>query len=201
MFNLYLWKRIHHQLKINHNQKIMSNLFTITALKNLKQTGSLFRSSKTLANKLIEPLDRNKDLVVIELGAGDGIITKQILNRIGLNSYLHSFEINLSFVPILKTINDERLTIHNTCVSNLATIFSENKVDFVVSCLPLANIEHTFKKQLIEDVKFILKDSGSLIQYQYSKKDLEFLKNNFTDTSTTLCIKNIPPAFIYNCKN
>ncbi|WP_108869213.1 class I SAM-dependent methyltransferase [Aquimarina aquimarini] len=179
----------------------MSKLFTITALKNLKQTGSLFRSSKKLASQLVKPLDADKKLTVVELGAGDGVITKPILNKIGINSCLHSFEINLSFIPKLKSIKDNRLTIHNTCVSNLSSIFAENKVDFVISCLPLANIEYNFKKQLIDDIKFILKEGGSFIQYQYTKKDQELLKTNFLEAKTTLCIKNIPPAFIYNCQN
>jgi phospholipid N-methyltransferase len=179
----------------------MINLFTLNALKNFKQTGSLFRSSKYLAEKLVKPLDSSKPINIIELGAGDGIITKHILNKINNVSKLHSFEINENFIFKLNKIKDDRLVIHNACVSNLKNTFSENEIDYVISSLPLANIKHDFKEELIQNIKHILKPEGLLIQYQYAKTDLKFLKYNFPKTNTSLCIQNLPPAFIYECTN
>lgn len=179
----------------------MSSLFTLNAIKNLKQTGSLFRSSNTLANKLIETLNPDKKLNIVELGAGNGIITKHILKKISENSALHTFEINENFIDNLNKIEDGRLKIYNTCVSNLDNFFPNKDVDFVISSLPLANIDESFKKQLLVNIKKILKPNGRLIQYQYSKKDFKLLKHNFPNTSTSLCVKNLPPAFIYNCLN
>jgi len=42
-------------------------LFTLNALRNLRQTGSLFRSSKNLAEKLVIPLTSNSQINIIEL--------------------------------------------------------------------------------------------------------------------------------------
>lgn len=179
----------------------MLNLFTLNAIKNFKQTGSLFRSSKTLAKKLVKPLSSDRPLNIIELGAGDGVVTKHILKKISDVSKLHSFEINENFIFRLNQIDDNRLVVHHTCVSNLKTAFAENEIDYVISSLPLANIEHHFKEELIENIKYILKPKGILIQYQYAKSDLKFLEKNFEQTNTSLCIKNLPPAFIYNCIN
>lgn len=179
----------------------MSSLFTLNAIKNLKQTGSLFSSSSTLANKIVETLSPNENLNIIELGAGNGIITKHILKKVNQNSLLHTFEINENFIDNLNKINDDRLKIYNACVSNLVEYFPEKEIDFVISSLPLANIDEDFKIQLMKDIKHILKPKGHFIQYQYSKKDLKLIKNNFSNTQTHLCIKNLPPAFIYNCTN
>jgi phospholipid N-methyltransferase len=167
----------------------------------LRQTGSLFRSSKNLAEKLVIPLTSNSQINIIELGAGDGIITKHILKKVNQACTVHSFEINQPFIFKLKKIKDERLIIYNTCVSNIKTQFSRNEIDFVISSLPLANIKLEFKKELIDVIKHVLKPEGKFIQYQYSKRDLRLLENNFYKTDVSLCIKNLPPAFIYYCTN
>jgi phospholipid N-methyltransferase len=178
----------------------MSKLFTFEGLKNLKQTGSLFRSSKGLANELTRTVDDSEDLVIVELGAGDGIITKRILGKISPSSELHAFEINESFKKHLNKIEDDRLKTHFSCVSELIFKFKMNQVDCVISCLPLANLDQPFKEQLISDIKHILKPGGDLIQYQYSINDMRFFKHNFSNMQTSFFARNIPPAFIYSCK-
>jgi len=179
----------------------MSSLFTLNALKNLKQTGSLFSSSNTLANKLVETINPDENVNIIELGAGNGIVTKHILKKISQDSKLHTFEINENFIINLNKIEDQRLKVYNACVSNLTNYFPEQDVDFVISSLPLANIDKEFKKELFKNIKHILKPNGRFIQYQYTKKDFKLIKENFPSISTKLCIKNLPPAFVYNCIN
>lgn len=188
-----------HQLK--SIKKKMSDFFIINAIRDFKQTGSLFRSSKALAKKLVKPLCSDKPLNIIELGAGDGIVTKHILKKTSKTSKLHSFEINEKFVSKLHQIEDNRLVIHHSCVSNLISIFSKNEIDYVISSLPLANIEAHFKEELTKNIKYILKPQGVLIQYQYAKSDLKLLEYNFPKINTSYCINNLPPAFIYNCTN
>ncbi|NER14380.1 methyltransferase domain-containing protein [Leptobacterium flavescens] len=179
----------------------MSKLFTLSAVKNLKQTGSLFRSSRFLAEKLTQSLDPDKEMVIVELGAGDGIITKQILNKMGIASRLYSYEINETFLPMLNDINDDRLNVLNKCVSGISTDFKEDEVDMVISSLPLTLIDFPFKKQLMSDVRQVLKPEGQFVQYQYSKNDMNFLKNSFAEFTTNFCLLNLPPAFIYTCIN
>lgn len=178
----------------------MSKLFTVQAIKNFKQTGSLFRSSNYLARKIVEPIHTNKKITVVELGAGDGIITHTLLSTIHTDAALFSYEINEVFANKLNKIEDTRLTILNNCVSTIADEFEANSIDYVVSSLPLANIKREFKKQLLIDVSKVLKPNGSFIQYQYSKKDYKLLKQHFSSALTTLCYLNVPPAIIYNCK-
>ena len=178
----------------------MSKSFTLEGFKNLKQTGSLFRSSKGLANKLTHTVDDSKNMVIVELGAGDGIITRRILRKMSPSSELHAFEINRSFKKHLDKIDDNRLKTYFSCVSDLIYKFKMNQVDCVISCLPLANLDKNFKNQLINDIKHVLKPGGDLIQYQYSINDMRFFKHNFSSMNTRLFIRNIPPAFIYSCK-
>ncbi len=179
----------------------MSKLFTINAFKNLKQTGSLFRSSKFLAEKLTDSLSSEKSMTIVELGAGDGVITKQILAKANTNSKLFSYEINETFLPKLNAIKDERLKVLNSCVSKIKTDFEKGEIDMIISSLPLTNIDYLFKKELMNDVKVVLKPEGQFVQYQYSINDKNLLKNNFAQFTTNFCLLNLPPAFIYTCIN
>ena len=179
----------------------MSKLFTVSAFKNIKQTGSLFRSSKFLAKKLTISLLPEKPLTILELGAGDGVITKQILSKINSQSKLYSYEINNLFLPKLEAINDNRLTILNRCVSTITDDFNVGDIDIIISSLPLTNIDYAFKKQLMTDIKVVLKPEGQFIQYQYTKNDKNLLKGSFSKFNTNFCLLNVPPAFIYTCIN
>lgn len=177
----------------------MGKLFTYQAIKNLKQTGSLFSSSKILARKISSSLPIDNDLKVLEFGAGNGIITKHILQQVTRNSQLDSFEINPTFLEKLKAINDNRLTIYNTCVSTITEQYDEASIDYIISSLPLANFKKPFKIELLHNIKTVLKTDGIFIQYQYSPYDYKLLKSNFKDLSLNFCFKNIPPAIIYTC--
>ncbi len=179
----------------------MSKSFTINAITNLKQTGSLFRSSKFLADKLTRSLHKKEELLIVELGAGDGSVTKSILEKMDIDSELYSYEINEHFANKLREINDTRFTVLNNCVSNITSDFEGRKIDYIISSLPLANIDQIVKEKLLNDVKDILKPEGEFIQYQYSKNDQKLLEKNFVSLKTGFCFFNIPPAFIYTCKN
>lgn len=51
------------------------------AFKNLKTVGTITFSSKFLVKNIIAPIDFNKARCIVELGAGDGCITKAILEK------------------------------------------------------------------------------------------------------------------------
>lgn len=179
----------------------MSKSFTLSAFKNIRQTGSLFRSSKFLAKKLTSSLSVDQPITVLEFGAGDGVITTEILTKLNSKSKLYTYEINDTFLPKLNAIDDDRLIIHNHSVEKITTDFMPNQVDVIISSLPLANIDFEFKTQLINDIKVVLKPEGQFIQYQYSKNDKKLLQNNFRTFSTEFCYLNLPPAIIYTCVN
>ena len=56
--------------------------FLKEGLKNLKTIGSVARSSKYLCKGMIKHVDFKTANVIVELGAGDGVITKHILSLI-----------------------------------------------------------------------------------------------------------------------
>ena len=185
--------------RIDTNIMTKSNL-TIEALKNLKQVGTLVSSSRYLAKKMIKGIPFGQDLNILELGAGDGAITKEILKKLNDNSTLISYENHSSFIPLLQNLNDPRLTIAEQCVSQISTNLPLKSFDAVVSSLPLANFELDFKLDLFKGIKSVLKPGGTFHQYQYSLLDYKLLKKQFDNLEIDVCLFNLPPSLVYTVK-
>jgi phospholipid N-methyltransferase len=175
-----------------------SNL-TMEAVKNMKQVGSIVSSSSFLTKKIIKGIDFDKPVKVLELGAGTGVFTKEILNRMSGNSILYSYENNENFINSLKDINDDRLVIKGECVSTLDSL-PDGYFDVVISSLPLSNLTHDFKKKIYTDVRSKLRRFGTFIQYQYSLSDYKYIEKLFSNCEVEFCLFNLPPAFIYKVK-
>src|ERR1043165_6617471 len=123
-----------------------SNL-TLEAVRNMKQVGSIVSSSIFLTKQIIKGIDFKKNIKILELGAGDGVFTKEILNRMSEDSVLYSYENNENLVNLLKDINDDRLVIKGECVSELDKL-EDSFFDVVISSLPLSNLTKEFKKKI-----------------------------------------------------
>jgi phospholipid N-methyltransferase len=170
---------------------------TVEAFKNIKQVGSIVSSSRFLAKKIIKGVDFSKNIRILELGAGTGVITREILRRMSEGSVLYSYENNQNFINSLQQICDERLIVKGECVSSLGAL-EDDYFDLVVSSLPLANLTNEFKSQVFREIQAKLKISGTYIQYQYSLLDYKSIEKLFNNCKVKFCLLNLPPAFIYN---
>jgi len=80
--------------------------FLKESLKSFGVTGTLVPSTEYVSKKMTEKVDFRKDINIVELGAGTGVITKKILSKMNSNSKLFIFEVNEKFLPDLKLIKD-----------------------------------------------------------------------------------------------
>lgn len=178
----------------------MSKSFTKHAISSLKKSGTFFPSSRFLSNKISSLLpDDTKCL--IELGAGNGVVTQSLLNALDQNAQLSTYEINQEFIKLLNAkVQDPRLTVLEHSAWRIDQDFEADSVDAVVSCLPLALFSDEQKHELMQSIVKVLRPNGRFIQYQYSLKDFKFVKQYFGCNQYKLVLLNIPPAFIYHCK-
>ncbi len=146
-----------------------------------------------------------KTSTIVELGGGTGSLTKKILASMGENSSLFCLELNETFYQGLsKSINDPRFHIIKGSAEKLRKHMEMERimqVDCIISSLPLSNIPTNVKKQILLNCKQLLKASGQFIQYQYTLKDRKLVQEFFTSCKLDFVLINIPPAFIYSCKN
>ncbi len=168
-------------------------------LKNWRSVGSITPSSKFLVKKMLEDVEFKDAKLIIELGAGSGIVTREILKKMGRDSRLVVFETSLDFYQDLKKIRDSRVEIYNQSAVNLQKYLGDIPVDYIISGIPLANLSRTDKRNLLQSSYKALRPHGRFVQFQYSLESRDDLKKVFDKVTTDFTPLNIPPAFIFSC--
>ena len=167
--------------------------FLKEAIKDWRSTGSIVRSSPELIKKMLQPILFDKVELIVELGAGQGCITKALADSLVKNTHLLAFELN-------DHLEKENVEIINGDALNLLTYVKKESVDVVISSLPLANFPFALKRDILQQCYDALKPSGLFIQFQYSLIDYKLLKKKFSSVERKFTPLNIPPAFIYVCR-
>ena len=149
----------------------MENTFLKTVInftKNIKTTGAFYKTSKKVEREICSNIDKNCK-VVVEFGTGFGNITKRILSHLPPDAKLYSFEVNPDFVEdVQQLIKDERLILINDGAQNFPLHVKE-KVDCIISSIPLTIIPKEIGKDIIRKGYNALKDGKYLSQILYSK--------------------------------
>ncbi|CAM1361582.1 class I SAM-dependent methyltransferase [Tenacibaculum xiamenense] len=173
------------------------------AVKNYKTSGTLVPSSRFLANKMLSNINFSDSKVIIELGPGNGAITKNILGKLNPEAVLICFEINDVFYKELTEIEHPQLIVLKESAENITSEIEKlgfQKVDAIVSSLPLTIIPKQISSKILNNSHSSLKKNGVFIQYQYSLSYLKKLKEVFgKNIALDFETLNFPPAFIYKC--
>ena len=168
-------------------------------LKNWREVGSITPSSKFLVKKMLETVDFGNTEIIIELGAGSGIITRELLKKMSKGSKLVVFETNKDFYSDLKKIDDARMVVYNQSALKLQEYLNDETIDYIISGIPLATLEKSDKNDLLLLSYKSLKSKGKFIQFQYSLESKKDLEKVFDKVSTDFTPLNIPPAFVFSC--
>ncbi|CAL2079938.1 class I SAM-dependent methyltransferase [Tenacibaculum sp. 190524A02b] len=173
------------------------------AVKNYKTSGTLVPSSKYLAKRMLNYIDFKTAKVIVELGPGDGAITKNILKKIQPQTLLICFEINDAFLKELKKINHPQLILVKQSAEDIENQLKKlglTNADYIVSSLPLSIIPKKISSSILLNSYKVLSNNGLFIQYQYTLSYFKKLKEVFGEHIVldfeTL---NFPPAFVYKC--
>lgn len=172
--------------------------FLIQGVKNIKEVGALTRSGPILCKKMILPLPDNKDVIVVELGAGDGVITRHILAKVTPNSKIISIELLEELHKKLDSIEDERLTAVHDTIDNLGTILDElniDQIDHLVSAVPFMIMDNDYVTSFLQKNKNRIKKGGSFTQVHYGFKR-KFYEKIFGNAKVHYVPANVPPATV-----
>lgn len=170
----------------------------------MKTSGAVAPSSRFLVDKMLNEINFSKAELIVELGPGNGKITKKILSKLNSKAMLICFEINNHFYQELQKINHPQLIVLNKSAE--AVKEELEKLGYIKSChiissLPLANIPKTISDNILQKSYASLSEEGTFIQYQYSLTYFKKLKKVFNQSiSLDFEMLNLPPAFIYRCK-
>jgi len=174
-------------------------------IKERKTVGAISPSSRFLTRKMMAPIDFDKADVIVELGPGNGVFTKELLQKMNPKAKLLSFELSNNFYEhINANIKDDRLVLINDSADKLEhylAIEGIHKIDYVVSSLPLAVIPEEVKEKVLNSCVKLLGEEGKYIQFQYSLNAKKLLQSKFKNVKYKFTAVNIPPAFVYSCSN
>jgi len=170
----------------------------------MKTSGTIIPSSRFLVKKMLHEIDFSKANVIVELGPGNGVITKNILKKLHATAILICFEINDSFYNELQKIEHPQLKVINASAENITEELRKlgySKACNIISSLPLTNIPDKISKNILNNSYSSLEENGTFIQYQYTTSYFKKLQTVFEkEVSLDFEILNVPPAFIYRCK-
>jgi phosphatidylethanolamine/phosphatidyl-N-methylethanolamine N-methyltransferase len=190
--------------------------FAMEALADFRTVGAVAPSSRYLTRAMVDPLPLRRAQVVVELGCGTGVVTRELLNEMPRNAVLLAFEINPRFSRYLRErISDPRLVVITTSAENVREEVRNRgfqQVDAVASSLALTLMSDQLKHAILSESAGILKPSGVFTQYLYlhgiqwqgGKPGLfaggRMLRTHFREVGQTIVWPNIPPAFVYACR-
>lgn len=173
--------------------------FMRESLRNLKTVGTLTQSSRYLCKNMVSYINfANADLI-IELGAGDGVITKHILKKLKPGARLLAFEVNPLFCTKLRSIGDPRLQVVEDSAENLGKYLEEigaSEVDYVVSAIPFVALPKEDGRRIVQVCHDYLKGSGLYIQVHYSLILKRLYESIFGNVDINFVALNVPPAFV-----
>ncbi|PZX56844.1 phospholipid N-methyltransferase [Algoriphagus ratkowskyi] len=168
---------------------------------NLGTTGALTFSSKTLVRKMLNNVNFKGAKLIIELGGGDGSITKGIVDKLEPGAELLVFEISKSFCSSMEILfPQDNVKIINDSAENIYKYLEGRNADYVVSSLPFSFFSPELRDQIIFQSKTALTANGFFIQGCYSYLLKNQFKKHFQNVNTSFTLKNIPPAFVMVCK-
>lgn len=177
--------------------------FLKESLKNLKTVGTVTRSSKYLCKGAIKPINFSKANTIVELGAGDGVITKHILKKMKPTAKLLAFEINPLFCETMRKIEDPRLHVIQDSAEHIEAYLKSihaTEADYIVSALPFVSLPKELGKKIVNTSYQHLKKGGLYMQVHYSLVTKSLYEEVFDEVDVNFVPLNVPPAFVLVCK-
>jgi len=186
-------------------------LFVRALLRSPHEVGAIAPSSVVLGDRLAAVVPRTEDAVIVELGAGTGVVTARIDARRSPRSTLLSFERNPTLAKEVRRQVPGALVIADDA-RNLRAHLEErglSTVDAVVCGLPWANFSDQEQSELLGAITGALGPGGVFTTFAYvhalalpsARRFRGALTTRFGEVARTpTVLRNLPPAITYVCR-
>jgi phosphatidylethanolamine/phosphatidyl-N-methylethanolamine N-methyltransferase len=185
--------------------------FIKEAMSSFRQMGTLLPTQTHLAHSVARTLPRRNGLNIVELGAGEGSITRAVVRELGKLEYrLLAVELNETL------LRANRRTLASRCNGSagrvvfvqgdafaFGRILEEQKmprVDVVISTLPLYYFPPSQRKGLFAMARERLGEAGMYVQYRYTPDGMDELRPFFSRIQRRFVL-NLMPAWLFVCDN
>jgi phospholipid N-methyltransferase len=173
-------------------------------LKNLRTVGTVTPSSRFLCEAMLKPINFAEAKVLVELGAGNGVITRHILRKMHPDAHLQVFEVQANFCQILRNIDDPRLIVIEGSAEHLPAYLAEHgftHADHIISAIPFVILPKELARDIVATCHDCLAPGGHFVQMHYSMFLKSFYEEFFGEVRVRFCARNFPPAFVFACND
>lgn len=166
-----------------------------------RQVGSVVPTSGSAVRAMLglAPLERAG--CVVEMGAGTGPHTRQILERLGPDARFLAFEIDPALAAGLEgDLPDRRLRVINDSAERVEQYLEGARADVIVSALPFTSLPAGTRQGLLAAASRALAPDGTMLVLQYSPFMQRDLERTFASVERRIAPLNLPPAFLFACR-
>ena len=173
-------------------------LFLFNFIKNPVRNASIIPSSKIASSAMMNGVDWEKVNTIVELGPGSGTFTREILARCKPNTQVILFELESSYVDLLRKKFGNRVQVIHASAHLFEEILKDMKLpkaDLIISGLPFM-ARHL--NQLIFDSIRHQTDKGAIFRFfTYMPPIMKLVYKGINLRKVAFVWKNIPPMWVY----
>jgi len=169
--------------------------------------GAVWPSSTALARKVVDSCEIAAGDTVVELGAGTGVITELVLQRLEGKGRFVAIEIHPMNVQLLRGRLPGAEIVHDSA-ENLSTHVGRQKAKCIISCLAWGSMLPPTQNRIFKAVLRSLAPGGQFVAFAYlhaawfptSLRFRKRLMRHFSRVAVTSVVwRNLPPAFVFQC--
>jgi phospholipid N-methyltransferase len=167
---------------------------------NPRQVGAILPTSRYAVRDMLDLGDVPGADLVVELGAGTGVQTGEILARMRPDARLVALEIDPALARLLEDrIDDPRLQVVAGSAEHLDKHLDGRLADVLVCALPFTSLESGLRRRILDSLPRALAPRGVALVIQYSPLIQSELRRLFPSVRRRISVLNVPPAFLFAC--
>jgi phosphatidylethanolamine/phosphatidyl-N-methylethanolamine N-methyltransferase len=165
------------------------------------QVASVVPSSKVLVNEVLSRMDLKSARTIVEFGPGEGVQTRELLQRVPEEARIILFELDEVLCESLKRQfqHDPRVTVLNEDALSLKQALGRigiEQIDDVFSGIPFSLMVKEKKMGLLRDIYSLLQPGGAFVSYQVTRELNRFAGEVFDVVESKHCWWNVPPMYV-----
>ena len=167
-----------------------------------REVGAILPTSQRTVRTMLALAPLPEARCVVELGAGTGPYTGEILRRLGPQARLLAFEIDPELARgLAERLPDPRLRVVADSAANLEAHLDGARPDVIVSALPFTSLPATVRREVLDVARRVLAPGGVMLVLQYSLFAQRELERTFGAVERRLSPLNVPPAVLFVCRS
>ena len=166
-----------------------------------RQVGAVLPTSRATAHAMLEMAPVSRATCVVELGAGTGPLTRELVPRLPPHGKALAFEIDPALAGALAAeVTDPRLRVVADSVEHLEAHLAGRRPEVIFSALPFTSLPAPVRARILAVARRVLADDGTMVVLQYSPFIQGVLRESFGSVERRISWPNVPPAFLFACR-